>query len=491
MGRKLYTKTMENKQKDVTAIVGNTYLVVIGALLPLVMRDAYFDITETKYFFFAFSTLLFVMLMFVALLRESKLDISFLKNKGVLLYFLFLITAGISALLSDYRLEAFTGSLGRYRGVCEFILYLGVLFILFYTPKIYPATVYLIGASVFFCLSLGLLNCFYKDPLGAYEEIWDWDFEKFLSTLGQIDVYGEYCGILLAVLFTLFVLVEKLTLGQKLSWTGLYMLAVMALVANNSDTGHFAFVIAIFLSLFLVKSREQFVRICYALLIYGVALVGWELTRENIHSRSVQGINLLLSRCYWLVMAVVLVLFITGLMISARVSFKKLKKVYCITIISVGLIVFCYVVLANINPELPLYEDLRFNLEWGSGRGRLWSESLRLYAQLPWKEKLFGVGADNLLLLYNQTYIVAGFTYDSAHNCILQLLLGVGILGLLPWLGFVGYVYYKAMRSDKLVPTIGISFVVLSAYFVMSMIGIQICYTEVYAVIAAGLLLRS
>ena len=87
--------------------------------------------------------------------------------------------------------------------------------------------------------------------------------------------------------------------------------------------------------------------------------------------------------------------------------------------------------------------------DWGNGRGRIWSFSLRMYAEMDIRHKLFGVGPDCFNGYLNAYYgeeaslFWADSQLTNAHNEWMSSLINVGIIGTLAYVG----IYVTAIRG--------------------------------------------
>ena len=98
----------------------------------------------------------------------------------------------------------------------------------------------------------------------------------------------------------------------------------------------------------------------------------------------------------------------------------------------------------NVRHTIPVLEQysqfLRFNDAWGTERGFIWKMGMNYFwNKMPMLQRLFGYGPDGYFMLTNDHFKVeveqAGMgLIDSIHNEYLNLLLTIGVLGLLGYL---------------------------------------------------------
>lgn len=104
--------------------------------------------------------------------------------------------------------------------------------------------------------------------------------------------------------------------------------------------------------------------------------------------------------------------------------------------------------------------------DWGSGRGYIWKNSMQAFSRLPFINKIFGSGQATTAYvltdyatvhsnIFNRTRI------DNVHNIWLNVLLNMGIAGLLSYISLIGLSVYKTLgyikkdeadRSDNKMP---------------------------------------
>ena len=102
---------------------------------------------------------------------------------------------------------------------------------------------------------------------------------------------------------------------------------------------------------------------------------------------------------------------------------------------------------------------LLFDYHWGSNRGSTWIITWQAFLQMPFYQKLFGVGPDSLSAYLYSIPDTADLLYSlwgnlrltNAHNEYLNSLLCYGVVGLAAWLwvliGGIRYFYQKAKEN--------------------------------------------
>ncbi|MBO4461526.1 MAG: O-antigen ligase family protein, partial [Lachnospiraceae bacterium] len=89
---------------------------------------------------------------------------------------------------------------------------------------------------------------------------------------------------------------------------------------------------------------------------------------------------------------------------------------------------------------------------WGSGRAEIWKEAIRLFGEGSLKDKLFGIGFNNISRFNLLAEILNGQTLADAHNVYLDMLLTCGILGAGLYFSTIIAMIVKAAKYAKECP---------------------------------------
>ena len=134
MAKKIVKQKSIKKEDNVFNYVIDVFVFLILCLFPLFVTDRYYNILQSKYYFYIGSVvLLFIALAIAGILNSGKIESYFSEFhwKGFLRKFTvtdwalitFLIIAALSTILSDYVYESFWGNEGRYSGLFLLCLY--------------------------------------------------------------------------------------------------------------------------------------------------------------------------------------------------------------------------------------------------------------------------------------------------------------------------------------------------------------------------------
>ena len=92
---------------------------------------------------------------------------------------------------------------------------------------------------------------------------------------------------------------------------------------------------------------------------------------------------------------------------------------------------------------------LHFSDSWGTDRIKVWRYCLGLYRDFPLPDKLLGGGCGILARLDVSRRIFPVAILDAAHSEYLQILLNWGALGLIAWLGWLGFTFRDILRQGE------------------------------------------
>ena len=432
------------KNKIGTEKIGNIYLFLIFGIFPLFFHNFYYDIYQTKYYFFVITTIL---MAFVAVLF---CDVDFgqlfskMKKEGMIWYISFLLFAGISAMLSSHGKEAFTGSAGRYNGFLIYAVYAVAFLILFQTKEITTELFVVLEISGILAGILGILNHYSIDPFGFTKGL---DITpNFMSTLGNTGCFVEFMVMIAAVSGTLYVK-EKKTV-HSIWHIAVYCISCAALILAGPEAAYIGLFVFLIVVVFAVEKRGERFRfwaliICPDIILLLLCLVKRINPKFAQHQKYIGSVTVyLLSHVRLLLLSllvmcgIVMMLWIFTFKLHAREQ-KNRKKIYLMILVCLAVmfsVIFFSVNMGWING----FSALKIDDDWGTSRGYIWRIAGEYYSSLPVWQKLIGIGPDTMYFAFESMNArVAETAIDNAHNLVLQMLITHGIFGLASYLGFV------------------------------------------------------
>ncbi len=457
------------------------------ALYPLILTEKYFNVTVTKYLFFTVTAAVFFAVCTVLKIKTvdsplktgkpklSTADISFL---------LFLAASAVSSFASEYGYElTLSGGGGRRMGLLMTVsMFLAYIFVSRY-HRIREYEFIFFGLVGAFAAIFGLFQFIGFDPLGLLEGLSELDSVRFISFMGNINIYSSYICLVLPLAMYMFCFSEKKI--NALFWLFVTSATFIGLMTSISDSGYLGLAAAaVTLAVLTAKEKKTFqkffVIIIVLLISAGIFELVWKIFGNPDHPNSVP--NEIIANPW--VIAVGSVTSAVAIIVLNFIEFspKFYKGIRIFIIIAavtavtvcVGLIIwFSYV---DVDTELgKLSNYLRFSYSWGNGRGYAWSRLLEIFKELPLHRKLIGTGPETLgyemaSVFNDEMNELFGFHFDNAHNDLLQYLLTVGLFGMLSYVMLVTSAVRSCAKSKNAVSRAMLLPIV--AFFAQSLVNI-------------------
>lgn len=198
------------------SLLMRVYIVLIGAGLPLFVRDKYFDILVAKYYYYCICTIVMILLLIsFSLFTRSKRDgllyrLSFKKffirftwvDYSILTFYVICV---LSTLTSDYVYESFWGNEGRFTGLFLITLYVISYFCISRFWKFESKYVNIILCSGILVCIFGITDYFNMDIFRFKAPMLETQRNIFTSTIGNINTYTAYVGIIVGISAVLFI----------------------------------------------------------------------------------------------------------------------------------------------------------------------------------------------------------------------------------------------------------------------------------------------
>ena len=250
-------KDLMKRWKLANEVIACITTVIIISILPLVFHDYYFDILDTKYYFYCGTVICMaavMLLLTLIILRLNKGTIvmtpKLRKSDWAMIGFLFSIV--LSCIWSDYRFEAFWGTEGRLMGTFLYLICGISFFTLGHCLKFkrWYLEAFLVTGMV--VCSIGIMQYFLIDPFGFKKDIHASHYTSFISTVGNINTYASYVALIFGMSTTLFV--RERNMARKSWYVFTVILSLFALVTGNSDNAYLTIgVIVLFLPLYAFR----------------------------------------------------------------------------------------------------------------------------------------------------------------------------------------------------------------------------------------------
>ncbi|OON88443.1 hypothetical protein BXO88_01225 [Oribacterium sp. C9] len=424
-------------------------------------------------------------------LKVGSLDIS------ITVFLLILI---ISTIFAEYPYEAFWGDRGRYQGLLLWLMFYIAYWLVtrFYKFKKWHIFAYM-GFASLVCM-WGISN-FFLNTYGMFEGTNDIFKYTFVSSIGNINTYTAFTGILYGVSVGMFISSEKL--GTTIYAYIVVLIASFAHIMGLSDNAVLSMgIVLVAAPLLLWKSYKNVTKYFLVVTTYIAAMkITSLITLSGIGTMNDLDPSFQITFAgkeffaKLIVVSVVLTMFFFGLAIKEHKGtkkinkkninteetvklntdnsknsskavitgentksqemvvkdeksvIKKLKFAWCGVIVLVVAAIITVLVLANTgwHAELwaPYSNMLIFNDSWGTGRGLVWRLGMEYWHNdATLISKLFGYGPDTFYIITMDRFMNimqnAGYgMFDSAHNEYFEYFITIGIFGLLAYVVFM------------------------------------------------------
>lgn len=146
---------------------------------------------------------------------------------------------------------------------------------------------------------------------------------------------------------------------------------------------------------------------------------------------------------------------ITGIR-TVEESYREFKIFVGILFLGLTILIGVLIYIPNSQLILPLGKFLgylRFDDDWGSGRGYIWKNCVTIFMDSSLIVKLFGNGADQLERLMIQSFGKAVFRYGAAfynaHNEFLDILISFGMVGAVVYITGIAATCQKLLKKIR------------------------------------------
>ena len=487
MEKELEQNTLAETAKQVYSMITSAFICVILGVFPLYYHDYYFDILTAKYKFYWVTVLVFLAACLIASLVFAFIDrmeyegvhtrkvlkqftLSNLKKQppAYKMLFLFWLFCVISTLQSDYVYESFWGNEGRFNGLFLLTLYAvgTVLVAKLAEVRSWQLDLFLLS-SLLVCL-FGITDYFRMDLLGWKQNVEASQGDIFTSTIGNVNTYTAYIGIMLGVSGSLFV--KEKNLFRSIWYYILSAIGFVAMLMGQSDNAYLALAMLFTaLPFFVYKNTKEISRYAVLAATFFSALKLVEVISREMADIvigfsgiiQVLGSNPLMLPFIVFVWAIALGFWMLSKRQNEQSEKKlgeRLRKIW-IAVLAVGVLVVVLVLIdANLLGHAERYTSVSgyvvFNDYWGTNRGYGWRAAWESYIKQPFLHLLFGYGPDTFGILtwdYREEALeLFNIYFESAHNEFLQYLVTIGPFALLAYLLFLGdSVRQMGKRAEK------------------------------------------
>ncbi len=462
--------------------VYDIYVFLMFSLFPLfILPSGYKSITAAKYRFFAAATLLFALYSLVSVIKTRKERRVFPLSPSEICVILFFLFSCLSAVLSPYGVSVLRG-LGRNEGLYTTALYCLCFFILS-RKGFKPSYVLYLEASALIFSLIALVQFLDKNPFGFYPSVYyyyaaaDVYTASFVGTIGNVGMAAIFISVCVPLFFACYS--DLRYKNPTLPFVSALLFFV--LLYTDVDAGKVAVAVSCSFTAIACGTRENFKRLCRFLSLHAcAAALNALLVREYVFPRLF--VSLSPSPLFFAFLFAAALLFGLSFLKITRV---KLFFTVCLVALIVALLLFAFFYGGESGILFEAHELLhgRSSDSFGSNRILIWKDCLKLFKERP----LFGGGPDTLRvrssIVFERTSDISGSlikrSVDSAHNEYLNLLVNLGIFGLIP---FLLLVFFSLSSKDK-VPKAA-----FLGYAVCAFFSFSVCITAPFFWIFAAFL---
>ena len=467
------TSTYDRYRKNRPADIVNTlYLIFITSIFSVYMHNKYFDITGTRAKTFANVSIIYVVLLVMAVVIEVFMikyfepevtfkDLFYKDSKWFAMPELWAILFAVANIfawfMSPDKKGSWDGSTGRFMGL-SFILVL-VLEVVALSRETCASKFVLISlfATSTFIYIIAVLQHFGGDPFGLREKVVDRQKEMFITTFGNINTYGSYIAIVLPIFVALFVFSEKLWVRIL---TGISIaVAAMAIIPAKSDNVYLGTGAAFLVLFYIAIYCKRFTEYIFSVLLLGAGLLVMAIANSALKGsqKHINGIAEIVENPKVMFLFVILIVVILILSMVFRTAnyelYKRVQSWKLLAVLTV-ILVFTGIAVVIVGTRLKI-SFFVFNDKWGTFRGYIWRRSMDIFKSGSLAQKFFGHGNETIALnmktYYEEMVSITGKKYDNSHCEFIQYLVTTGLFGVISYYGFAaaGFIYIlKRMKGD-------------------------------------------
>lgn len=489
---------METKYAGFQKTVASAYLLSIFAALPLYMRDGFYMLADAKYLFFRSVSMIFLLLWlsgaalsgvcrwrrghFPGEVRRGRTWDGHSGTDGFAICFA--LFSVLSYVFSAYKDTAFTGFSGWYMGLLTQLFLVGGYFLVSRWHEREKMVSGIVWISVTAVCLLGVLNRMGYDPLGTYEGMdwWEWNRRNLLSTVGNINWYCGYLAVAVPLLLYCFWAGE----GWKRIPAGAgAFVGTAAIFLQGSASGIVGlgamYAVLLFASLKELRLLLRFLETVLLLPLF--CFLAWLIRMDLILPYDIEEIVERIFTPFWGIPLWLLAVGAVALrMIYVRTGKDCLKDgraLRAVFLLGAVLGLGAVLVLAGcqISDEIWRFfggfSFLRLDSAWGSGRGAVWTAAWKGFWRSGFTGCLYGVGPDCFARYFYEQESLAlqapilweeGSIYANAHNEWLNMLVNQGILGATAYMGFFLSAFARFWKRREGNPRMTAGMMAVAAY---------------------------
>lgn len=465
------TQSLRKMKNRIAVYLGMVSLI----LVPLCIRGSYFGLIELKARVFLYAAVPAVILAAVLAAAGIFFDGGRRKNsvrKSAILLLIISLWSLFSSFMSISPELSLTGSRGwKVGSIMTVVLILTTIIVSgnlqFHSYMLLP----IMAVNIFINL-LAVIQSAGVNAFGLQNGLIKEQYYVYLTTIGNSNSYSGYLCLLLPLFWGTFISCKER--ATEFLYGLFAVFGFMGLIMAESDSSYAGIGICLlFVLLFVFGSNdraEQYLKRSSVLLaLYGGCLLFvryyplFEAKRAEFAGVS------------WRMLCspVPEVLILCGILLylsAGRLIQSKKERYLLIALEALIIAAICGFAMNLV---------MNFNDGWGNGRGEIWRISWEYFCKQPLRNKITGVGPEMVFLAFIPHLAETGSNVVTAHSDIMQVLLTQGIVGLVLYIAFWGYLTALFFRKKLWKSTSAVFFFPLAAYWGQSL------FCTVYPITAA------
>lgn len=489
-------KTKIHLPEVIGTVIANLMLAVLIIGSALYLHNKLEDVTFAKSYFIAIATAIFVVLyMTMYVLRGVYSTIHNFKWYDVLLA-IYLSGGLVSVIMRNAIDDAMFASYGRYTGYITDIVYVLILCLAIICGKRYKLINYAIPVVSIPLGVLAVLNHYNVDPLNVYQGYEADNLNRFISTIGNVDMFAVFMGVAFAYCGMLFCK-EKNKIGIGIAFLAT-IVAQISIIVCSANGGYIGLIVFYILAPVFMRNRWQFYKYLCVLETFFASVFGISYAEKELEvympldSISQKLVDSSFSAWAFIIITVLLCLLailfmiIQDMNVAREIARVSLYTTYGVMVVWIILIIVYANRAEYVDPD-SIASFMVFGREWGSQRGYIWSMAVSGFGELSVSEKLFGIGSSNVARLFwtqiNPLDNGIVQMIDNAHCEYIQVLITHGIVGLVSLYGWIVLSVVNAVKKLKQDENMAIYVIAVIAYMASAVIGLNVVYVVILLIV--------
>lgn len=516
-------KPPEERRFTLHNAMANYFILVMFVLFPLFVNltfdgsfpflhfdRGYYGIRHQKYYLFlimaAVTVIGEVLLYFTEGIDKIRNEYDLTSRQKILQKISFpdwamlalVLTCAISTIFSAYKEMAFFGEVdiggnthGRNNGLLLMLVYCAVYFLVSRAFRFREHIFVALAVTSGIVYLLAVLNGFFIDPLNMFalfkddETVW----KDFMTTIGNKNMFSTFICVTLPVSFTMAIYSQKIvTRAICLCSTALGAMAMVVCDSDSAVLGVTTF-LAVFLVLFsrnITRLKRYFLGVSVLLLSLKLLNLIIQITHAEYKELSAFPYKLMEANAVYIALgasvAMTVLLYALDHKKPGLILPKAVSVALTVLLLSgVAALLGAMIYFSAVDTETDLgslNRLLRFNKAWGTHRGVMWIDSMKIFGDASLFEKLFGSGPETFYFKFEpyfpDLYEFGDGSTDAAHNEYIQYLINIGIVGLCSYLALVGSVVVRAVKTAKRNPLVLVYLSAVVAYLAQAVVNIAL-----------------